>query len=130
MAILDPTKPYFIENENWGDLKAIDQKLIDYLYKYREITNVPFIIHNAYATYGHSEKSQHYRGKAVDGHSVGLDILDAYIIAERVGFNGIGLYDWGIHLDVREETARWCRINGVYLPITAKNIDILRGVNK
>ena len=30
-----------------------------------------------------------------------------YAMAEAHGFNGIGRYPWGLHIDLRETPARW-----------------------
>jgi len=121
---------YFTEQEKWGDPYKIDTELIYKLDKFRAIIEKPFTVHNAYTTSGHSKNSQHYSGKAVDGHVEKVDLLDIFLCAERIGFNGIGLYDWGVHLDVRNKSARWCRINGVYLSLNARNIDYLREIYK
>jgi len=119
---------HFSPNENWGDVEKIEPQLIYKLERFRDVIGRPFVLHNAFSYAGHSNKSQHYLGRAGDGHVEGVDLLDMFLVAEKLEFNGIGLYDWGIHLDVRiaDTPARWCRIDGVYLPLTAKNIDHLR----
>lgn len=74
----------------------------------------------------HADNSQHYLGNAVDAifpkRTGSLPAL--WMIAERFGFNGIGIYpDWfyqdvkhgGLHLDCRPEIncqgARWIGVN-------------------
>lgn len=52
--------------------------------------------------------SQHLGGNAADLHS-GKTPEEMYAVAEAVMGNtgGIGLYSWGIHVDVRPTKARW-----------------------
>jgi uncharacterized protein YcbK (DUF882 family) len=86
------------------------------------------MIHEGYATDGHSDKSQHYEGNAVDFHADNITLEEAYVklckildllqLTDRVG---LGLYpDWnspGFHLDLRGSRARWCYRDGIQLPI-------------
>jgi len=55
----------------------------------------------------HSKESQHYQGKAIDGHFLGLTLYQAVMYLFKAGFNAIGIYpDWehrGIHADIREQ---------------------------
>ncbi len=83
------------------------------------------VIHAGYATGGHTSRSQHYKGNAVDFHIVTeipydlqvgylLNIFKELQVFNRVGF---GIYpDWnspGFHLDCRGELARWGYIGEV-----------------
>ena len=117
---------HFTETENWGDWRKIDAFLIYALDALREMVGRPIIIHNAYATTGHSPNSQHYQGKAADIHIKGLSVLDQYIAAEKINlFNGIGVYPFwntpGLHLDVRQKPARWGRnAAGIYVNLDGK----------
>ena len=55
-----------------------------------------------------SEGSQHMYGTAADIYLVpGLNTDQMAKIAEQVGFDGIGKYKWGVHVDVRGYKARW-----------------------
>jgi hypothetical protein len=45
--------------------------------------------------------SQHIFGNAIDVHSRDISPYELFLIAQKFGFTGIGLYDWGLHLDVR-----------------------------
>ncbi len=82
------------------------------------------VIHAGFATDGHSAKSQHYEGNAVDFHFVTklrydeqvdlmLAVLKDLQVNGRVGF---GIYpDWnspGFHIDCRGSYARWGYIDG------------------
>ena len=52
--------------------------------------------------------SQHLYGKAADVQKVpGLTVDQMAKLAEQAGFNGIGKYNWGVHVDVRSTPARW-----------------------
>ena len=127
---------YFSRDENWGNPDKINPELLYRLDKFRGLLGVPVYINCAYATSGHTSRSQHYLGNAVDVNFHNrISLLDAYIIAEKIGFNGIGLYPhWhypGLHLDVRPLSidapkARWMgvRLNNkqVYVGLNHKNM--------
>jgi len=54
---------------------------------------------------GSQDSSQHTKGLAMDVRLVeGFTIEKMADIALACGFKGIGLYNWGIHLDVRKLT--------------------------
>lgn len=92
----------------------IDMNLVAKLEELRDNVGEPLIInsgcrcpeHNAEV--GGVSNSQHVYGKAAD-----VALPDGYTVdefadlAEEIGFDGIGKYDWGIHVDVRGYTARW-----------------------
>ena len=55
-----------------------------------------------------SKGSEHMYGTAADIYLVpGLTTDQMAKIAEQVGFDGIGKYKWGVHVDVRGAKARW-----------------------
>ncbi|WP_286170102.1 D-Ala-D-Ala carboxypeptidase family metallohydrolase [Halocella sp. SP3-1] len=93
---------------------VIDSELIDKLQKLRDYLGQAIVINSSYRNESHnksvggSPNSQHLKGKAVDIRRIeGLTIDEMVAIAEDAGFNGIGKYNWGIHIDVRENKARW-----------------------
>ena len=53
--------------------------------------------------------SQHLYGKAADLHCSGATTAEMAKVAEAVlgDTGGIGIYTWGIHVDVRDGYARW-----------------------
>lgn len=114
---------YFSKNEKWGDWTIIDKRVIYKLDAMRKYAGKPFVVHCAYEKDGHTTTSQHYVGKAVDGHFVDIPLIEQYLVAERFGWHGIGVYpDWnnqGLHLDMRDIVnstgARWGqkKIDGV-----------------
>lgn len=63
---------------------------------------------NHNANYGGVKNSQHKTGLAADLHST-LSPETMYRAAEEVLGNsgGLGLYDWGIHVDTRAWKSRW-----------------------
>ena len=82
----------------------------------RELTGSPISIGSAYRSYlweskkGRSGESQHCLAHAIDLSGEGLVSLiedaiktenELYKELRRMGVNGVGLYDWGVHLDFR-----------------------------
>lgn len=63
--------------------------------------------HNA--AVGGANNSQHLYGTAADIRVDGVAPLTLYKYAETLlpDSGGIGLYSWGIHVDVRKQKARW-----------------------
>lgn len=92
----------------------LDPALIDKLESLRELVGQPLTINSGYRTETHNravggaEHSKHRLGQAADIKLPdGLSVDEMAILAERVGFDGIGKYHWGIHVDVRGTKARW-----------------------
>ena len=55
-----------------------------------------------------SKGSQHLYGTAADVNLIpGLTVDRMAKLAEEAGFDGIGKYNWGVHVDVRGTKARW-----------------------
>jgi uncharacterized protein YcbK (DUF882 family) len=87
----------------------VDSVLVEKLQKLRDRLRLPLSIISAYRCpernkqVGGAKNSYHAQGMAVD-ISLHNQILDTEIIsslARKIGFNGIGLYDDFMHLDVR-----------------------------
>jgi len=88
---------------------------------------VKFIIHVAWDDGGHSPKSYHYTGLAVDFHfSVPDNVTFPYseqfaLLSSMRVFGGIGFYPFwnhpGWHIDLRDRkpTLYWTRIHGKYI---------------
>lgn len=96
---------HFRKSEWEPGANKVHHRLIHTLDEMRAFCGRPIIIHNAYATTGHSDNSYHYRGEAVDFHIKGISLLWQFLFAERFGFGGIGVYPhWnnpGLHCDIR-----------------------------
>lgn len=112
---------FFNEKEAWGNADAMDPDLLFLLDEFREKLGEKVRI--LQGTQGiHSTNSQHYLGKAVDIilPEQKTHPLDVYLLAEKLGFTGIGIYvGWkldgnpivGYHLDDRSgNQARWIGI--------------------
>lgn len=108
---------YFKEHEmecKCGCCKTVfDAGLIRKLDALREDLDRPIIINSGYRCAKHnkavggSPNSQHLLGKAADIRCTGVTPEELARYAEKHGFDGIGLYTWGIHVDVRGYKARW-----------------------
>lgn len=92
-------------------------ELVTKLEKFRELCgNKPVHInsacrcakHNASKPVGGAKNSQHVKGTAADVKLIpGLSVDKMAALAEQAGFDGIGKYGWGVHVDVRGFKARW-----------------------
>ena len=101
------------QSPDTGEVK-INSKLIEKLELLRQRFGRPVIINSGYRTPEHNAKvggsknSLHVQGKAVDIRKVeGYTIDEMAELAEEIGFDGIGKYNWGIHVDIRGYKARW-----------------------
>ena len=108
---------YFKEHEmecKCGCCKTVfDAGLIRKLDALREDLERPVVINSGYRCARHnravggSPNSQHLLGKAADIRCTGVAPEELARYAEKHGFDGIGLYTWGVHVDVRGYKARW-----------------------
>jgi uncharacterized protein YcbK (DUF882 family) len=123
--------------DNWGDPAKISQDLLINLDYLRELAKAPIYVTSGYRVNSSMSDSQHKYGRAVDICCPALSLLDFYLLAERVGFGGIGVYPhWhykgttcgGIHVDVRPEAgARWMAVmvdaaKQNYIALNKKNL--------
>ncbi len=114
---------HFTRNEAWGDPDKVNGALLMVMDALRTHLDQGIVIHNAYAQSGHSPKSYHYKGDAVDFHVTELPFAEAVtkVLAFLKDFGleahvGLGIYpDWhtpGFHLDLRGSKTRWVRVAG------------------
>ncbi len=97
------------KNFGEGAYEHMQDSFLASLYKFRVAIDNPMIIHVGYATKGHSKKSFHYKGRAIDFHFKYNPVPTRKIIvtAIRCGLYGIGFYPYwkpfpgGMHLDDR-----------------------------
>ena len=92
----------------------LDMSLVCELQKLRDIIKKPMTITSGYRTpeknnslKNSSPNSKHLYGIAADIKVKGMKPEEVYFIAKHLQFNGIGLYDGHIHLDVREKKGFW-----------------------
>src|SRR3972149_11264269 len=120
----------YFKPEEFGNDEAqskMHSTFIWLLDNWRDSIGCRVIIHEAYATSGHEEKSYHYTGEAIDGHLETLNgkpisLFDQFMFILRYGcFRGVGIYpSWnkqGFHIDTRKTqmTLTWWRdVNGKY----------------
>jgi hypothetical protein len=97
--------------EEWGEWRKLDWGLVVLLDQIREEAGCQIVIHEAWAASGHSPKSYHYTGQAVDFSFRGLSGPEQYCLLSgfrRIG--GIGYYPrWihpGWHVDLRNGLGR------------------------
>jgi uncharacterized protein YcbK (DUF882 family) len=96
-----------------SQLVKIDERLVEKLQKLRDMIGKPIVIHSGYRTpeynkkVGGANESQHMEGTAADISIAGLSPEKVAELAEKVGFNGIGIYKTFTHVDVRSSKARW-----------------------
>lgn len=97
------------------DTIFVAPELVDVLQKVRDRLGKPLVINSAYRTETQNKKvggatySQHKYGTAADVCASGVKPEKIKAIAEEIlgDSGGIGLYRWGVHIDVREKKARW-----------------------
>ena len=106
-----------------GGYEHMDDEFLLSLWKFRIAMDNPMIIHEAYATSGHSDKSKHYEGRAVDFHFKynPVPIRKVLVVAIKTGLHGLGFYPYwenkGFHIDNRPPNAfnMWYRDkSGIY----------------
>jgi hypothetical protein len=112
-----------LKNFNFGEFgdytQALDVLMLTGLQTIRTVVGKPFIIHEAFATKGHSPNSYHYKGQAVDGHFKGAvkekDLMEVY---SKIDWwpGGIGIYPYwntpGFHIDIGEKRRWWRNEDG------------------
>jgi uncharacterized protein YcbK (DUF882 family) len=122
--------PHFSRNELacrcCGRLQ-LDSRLLNGLELLRTLAGVPVIVHAGYRCLRHNAEvggvphSEHTRGLAADIGLPGLSLQRMYDLALEVpqfAQGGIGVYDGGfLHVDVRDNHARWARIRGLYVNV-------------
>ncbi len=80
----------------------------------RQLCGKPLVINSGYrcpnhnANVGGEKNSYHLVGEAADvAAPPGISPEELALIAEKAGADGIGIYPWGVHVDVRGYSARW-----------------------
>lgn len=93
-------------------LLFIDHQAMDALQRFRHLIGIPFSPNSAFRTKDHNkaiggkQHSMHLLGIAFDIPKI--DTTERMVkVAKAAGFNGIGTYRWGVHMDTRPWKARW-----------------------
>ncbi len=97
---------------------AVDPELVAALQRLRNLWDRPVLIlsgcrcpkHNREV--GGARESLHTQGRAADvmvfGKLENLDLGDVKALGLfRLGFGGVGIYRWGLHLDMRKKKTVW-----------------------
>jgi uncharacterized protein YcbK (DUF882 family) len=90
-----------------GHSAPIARELVECLDTLREAIG-PIHLNSGYRCHTHNrsigskDTSQHPKGTAADIRHDGRNIETMAEAAKTAGFRGIGTYDWGIHVDVRD----------------------------
>ena len=99
-----------------SDPVFISQPLAELLENIRVHFGAAVHIHSGYRTVSFnaslknsSKKSQHCNGLAADLHVDGHTHKEVYNYACQLlgDHGGVGLYSWGVHIDVRANKSRW-----------------------
>lgn len=129
--------------DQWGDPEKIQLETLKLVESLRERIGFPIYVTSAYRS--DNPSSEHIHGHAFDIVSPEFvkaqSLLDFYLLAERCGFGGIGIYPhWcydgkrvgGLHVDGRETAARWMGVltdpsnpynrAQTYIPLNTENI--------
>lgn len=95
-----------------GAHRGMDDAFLLSLYQFRVAMDLPILVHNngGFSVKGHSPKSYHYQGRAIDFHFKyprNVSLRRVVVAAIKCGMYGIGMYPhWspkpgGFHLDNR-----------------------------
>ena len=101
--------------EDGSDVVFVSDGLVQVLQAIRSHFGRAVTVSSGYRTPSHNKKvggaeySQHLYGLAADITVKGIKPKTVAAYAETMlpGTGGIGVYDWGIHIDVRKTKSRW-----------------------
>lgn len=114
---------FFTPEENWGDWKQVNERLIFALDKARAVLGKSIVLNCAFENTGHNPQGYHPRGMAADIHVPGMHVVDQYLFFSKFpDFGGIGIYPFwirpGLHVDIGQPGRRWARNkSGVYVAL-------------
>ena len=101
--------------QDGSDPVFVSDELVGLLQKIRNHFKKPVNINSGFRTASHNKKvggvvySQHLYGTAADIAVSGVAPQEVFDYACKIMPNkgGVGLYSWGVHVDVREEKSVW-----------------------
>ena len=114
--ITDHFRVYEFACKDGSDVVFVSQALADILENIRVHFGKPVHINSGYRTVSYnktvsssSSTSQHCNGLAADLHVDGHTHQEVYNYACQLlgDHGGVGLYSWGVHIDVRANKSRW-----------------------
>lgn len=90
----------------------VDRRVVLIAFEMRQFCAFPFVVHQAYApNVGHAPNSFHYPHPpenltlAVDGHFIGMPLLEQFLLAMAYPWSAVGVYPYwahpGLHMDLR-----------------------------
>ena len=94
-------------------ITKIDSDLVGFLQMIRANFGVAVVINSGYRCKNHNKavggasKSKHLEGMAADIKVKGIEPIEVAKYCESIGVKGIGLYDWGCHIDTRTKKGFW-----------------------
>lgn len=92
---------------------VIDLETVDILQEIRNRFGKAVTVNSGYrckthnTAVGGASKSKHLSGMAADIAVSGVEPIEVAKYAESIGVKGIGLYNWGCHIDSRTEKSFW-----------------------
>ena len=101
--------------EDGSDVVFISDGLVQVLQAIRSHFGRTTNVNSGYRTPSHNKKaggaeySQHLYGLAADIEVTGIKPKTVAAYAEKLlpNMGGIGIYSWGVHIDVRKTKSRW-----------------------
>jgi hypothetical protein len=94
-------------------ITKIDSDLVGFLQMIRANFGVAVVINSGYRCKEHNKavggasKSKHLEGMAADIKVKGIEPIEVAKYCESIGVKGIGLYEWGCHIDTRTKKGFW-----------------------
>lgn len=101
------------KGKNCCGITKIDSDLVGFLQMIRANFGVAVVINSGYRCKEHNKavggasKSKHLEGMAADINVKGIAPIEVAKYCESIGVKGIGLYDWGCHIDTRTKKGFW-----------------------
>lgn len=106
-----------------SELVKLDEILLEKLQQLRDRTGKAVQVVSGYRTpeynrkIGGAPRSQHMEGKAADIKIKGMTPAEVALLAEQIGFKGIGVYPTFTHVDVRANKSYWIERKGMMVSV-------------
>lgn len=102
--------------------QKINSSIVAFAQQIRDYFGKPVIVNSGYRCREHNvkvggvSKSQHVNGNALDIVVKNVSPIEVAKYCETIGIKGIGVYQWGCHIDTRDTKSFWKNDNCI--PIT------------